>query len=83
MISMRLPENQEQVFTQEYEHAVEWVKENNQSWSPRKEINMLKSALKKQHMYTDQELHKMKARLRDMYIVNKQLKRGPGFGRAS
>lgn len=44
---------------------------------------MIKRALKNQHMYSDQELHKMKARLRDMYIVNKQLKRGPGFGRAS
>ena len=30
-----------------------------------------------------EELRKMKVRLRDMYIVNKQMKRGPGFGRAS
>jgi hypothetical protein len=49
-------------------------------WSPRKEINMLKAALKKDYLYSDEELKKMKSRLRDMYIVNKQLKRGPGFG---
>lgn len=52
-------------------------------WSPRREIKMLKEALKQDHLYNDEELRKMKARLRDMYIVNKQLKRGNGFGRAS
>ena len=79
MISMRLSKEENVL----HQHTVNWVERNNQSWSPRKEINMIKSALKNQHMYSDQELHKMKARLRDMYIVNKQLKRGPGFGRAS
>jgi len=52
-------------------------------WSPAAEIKMLKEALKKDYLYNDDELRKMKARLRDMYIVNKQLKRGNGFGRAS
>ena len=53
------------------------------SWSPQKEIKLIKKALKQDYLYSDAELHKMKARLRDMYIVNKQMKRGPGFGRAS
>jgi hypothetical protein len=52
-------------------------------WSPQREIKLLKKALKQDHLYSDEELRKMKVRLRDMYIVNKQLKRGPGFGRAS
>ena len=52
-------------------------------WSPQKEINLIKKALKQDHLYSDEELRKMKVRLRDMYIVNKQMKRGPGFGRAS
>lgn len=50
-------------------------------WSPRKEIKYLKEALKKDYLYSDEELRKMKARLRDMYIVNQQLKKGPGFGK--
>ena len=54
-----------------------------QIWSQQKEIKLLKKALKQDHLYSDEELRKMKGRLRDMYIVNKQLKRGPGFGRAS
>ena len=41
---------------------------------------MLKKALKEEHLYSGEELRKMKSRLRDMYIVNKQLKRGNGFG---
>lgn len=53
------------------------------NWSPQKEIKMIKESLKQDHLYTDQELKKLKSRLRDMYIVNKQMKRGPGFGRAS
>jgi hypothetical protein len=52
-------------------------------WSPAKQIKMLKEALKKDYLYSDDELKKLKSRLRDMYIVNKQLKRGNGFGRAS
>ena len=52
-------------------------------WSPRKEINMIKKALKQDYLYSDEELKKLKSRLRDMYTVNKQLKRGNGFGRAS
>ena len=52
-------------------------------WSPQREINLIKKALKQDHLYSDEELRKMKGRLRDMYIVNKQMKRGPGFGRAS
>jgi hypothetical protein len=51
------------------------------TWSPRTEINLLKKALKQDHLYSNEELRKMKSRLRDMYIVNKQLKRGPGFGK--
>ena len=52
----------------------------NQSWSPRREIKYIKEALKKDHLYTDDEISDLKSRLRDMYIVNKQLKRGNGFG---
>ena len=52
----------------------------NQSWSPRREIKYIKEALKKDHLYTDDEIRHLKSRLRDMYIVNKQLKRGYGFG---
>ena len=52
-------------------------------WSPRTEIEMIKEALKKDYLYNDEELKKLKSRLRDMYTVNKQLKRGNGFGRAS
>ena len=80
MISMRLPEKEEQILTEEYENAVEWVEKNNQNWSPRREINMLKKALKQEHLYSGEELRKMKSRLRDMYIVDRQVKRGPGFG---
>ena len=50
-------------------------------WSPRKEINAIKEALKKDYLYNDEELRKLKSRLRDMYIVNQQLKRGNGFGK--
>ena len=52
-------------------------------WSPRTEINAIKAALKKDYLYSNEELRKLKSRLRDMYTVNKQLKRGNGFGRAS
>jgi len=52
-------------------------------WNPRQEIEYLKKALKRDHLYSDEELRKLKSRLRDMYTVNKQLKRGNGFGRAS
>ena len=52
-------------------------------WSPASEIKMIKEALKQDHLYSDDELKKLKSRLRDMYMVNKQLKRGNGFGRAS
>ena len=54
-----------------------------QIWSPQKEIKLLKKALKQDYLYSDEELRKMKVRLRDMYIFNKQMKGGPGFGRAS
>lgn len=53
------------------------------TWNPRKEIEYIKKALKQDHLYTDDELRHLKSRLRDMYTVNKQLKRGNGFGRAS
>jgi hypothetical protein len=50
-------------------------------WSPRKEINMIKEALKRDYLYSGEELRKLKGRLRDMYIVNQQLKRTNGFGK--
>jgi|TARA_B100002019_G_scaffold188033_1_gene162393 hypothetical protein len=53
------------------------------TWNPRKEIEYIKKALKQDHLYTDDEIRHLKSRLRDMYTVNKQLKRGNGFGRAS
>jgi len=84
MISMKL-ETPETIDTTEtdgqIEYVNEWVDRNNVSWSPRREINLLKKALKQDYLYSDEELRKMKSRLRDMYIVNKQLKRGPGFGK--
>jgi histidinol-phosphate/aromatic aminotransferase/cobyric acid decarboxylase-like protein len=52
----------------------------NPSWSPRKEIKYIKEALKKDHLYTDDEIRHLKSRLRDMYIVCKQLNKGNGFG---
>jgi len=52
-------------------------------WNPRKEIEYIKKALKQDHLYNEAEIRHLKSRLRDMYIVNKQMKRGPGFGRAS
>jgi|TARA_B100000073_G_C23416784_1_gene445492 predicted metal-dependent HD superfamily phosphohydrolase len=80
MISMKLSK-EEQRQTKEYEDAVEWVKENQYNWSPRREINMLKKALKREDLYNAEELRKMKSRLRDMYIVNQQLRRMNGFGK--
>lgn len=68
---------------EEIEHIQEWSNTTNEIWSPRKEIEMIKVALKNDHLYNDEELKKLKSRLRDMYTVNKQLKRGNGFGRAS
>ena len=56
------------------------VQPGSYTWNPRKEIEYIKKALKKDHLYTDDELRHLKSRLRDMYIVNKQLKRGNGFG---
>ena len=53
------------------------------TWNPRKEIEYIKKALKQDYLYTDDEIRHLKSRLRDMYTVNKQLKRGNGFGRAS
>ena len=53
------------------------------TWNPRKEIEYIKKALKQDNLYTDDEIRHLKSRLRDMYTVNKQLKRGNGFGRAS
>ena len=72
---------EEQRQTKEYEDAVKWVKENQYNWSPRREINMLKKALKREDLYNAEELRKMKSRLRDMYIVNQQLRRMNGFGK--
>ena len=80
MISMKLSK-EEQRQTKEYEDAVKWVKENQYNWSPRREINMLKKALKREDLYNAEELRKMKSRLRDMYIVNQQLRRMNGFGK--
>jgi len=81
MISMRIPDNTEfETFEEQYEYVTDWVQRNNKSWSPAIEIKMLKKALKKDYLYSDDELRKMKSRLRDMKIVRRQLKRGPGFG---
>ena len=81
MISMRIPDNTEfETFEEQYEYVTDWVQRNNKSWSPAIVIKMLKKALKKDYLYSDDELRKMKSRLRDMKIVRRQLKRGPGFG---
>lgn len=70
----------EESFDAELAYVNDWVQRNNASWTPHKEITMLKKALKNDYLYTDDELRKMKTRLRDMKIVKAQLKRGPGFG---
>ena len=84
MISMKLPDNvTPEGLDGEIQYTSEWVEKNQMSWSPTKEIKMIKEALKQDHLYNDEELRKLKTRLRHMMIVRKQLKRGPGFGRAS
>ena len=82
MISMKLPDvnNTPETFDEELEYVDEWVQRNNHAWTPQIEINMLKKALKEEHLYTETEIRKMKTRLRHMKIVKAQLKRGPGFG---
>ena len=50
-------------------------------WSPRKEINMIKEALKKDYLYSNVELRTLKGRLSAMYTVNQQLERTNGFGK--
>jgi len=83
MISMKLPESSitPETFEEEYEYVNEWVHRNNHAWTPQIEINMLKKALKNEHLYSDDELRKMKTRLRHMKIVKRQLNRGLGFGK--
>lgn len=82
MISMKLPENViPEGLDGEIQYINEWVDKNQVSWSPQREIRMLKEALKKDYLYNGDELRKMKTRLRHMKIVRAQLKRGPGFGK--
>lgn len=82
MISMKLPENvTPEGLDGEIQYINEWVDRNQVSWSPTKEIKMIKEALKQDHLYSDTELRKLKTRLRHMTIVRTQLKKGPGFGK--
>ena len=78
---MKLPNNITPTgFDEEYQYASEWAQSNQMSWSPGREIKMIKEALKKDYLYDDKELRRLKTRLRHMKIVQAQLKRGPGFG---
>lgn len=49
-------------------------------WSPQKEINYVKTALKSEHLYNDNELRRLKRRLRDLYKIKRDMTRGDGFG---
>jgi hypothetical protein len=50
------------------------------SWTPTKEIKMLRTALTKDYLYNDEEIIRMKRRLRDLYRLRRDMTRGFGFG---
>lgn len=49
-------------------------------WSPQKEIKYVKEALKQDFLYNDEELRRLKRRLRDLYKIKHDMTRGDGFG---
>jgi len=51
-----------------------------QSWTPAKEINWIKNALKKDYLYDENELRRLKRRLRDLRRLKYDMSKGNGFG---
>ena len=49
-------------------------------WSPKREINLIKESLKKDYLYTDDEIRRLKRRLKDLRAINYDMHRGNGFG---
>jgi len=49
-------------------------------WTPTREIKMLRKALTKDYLYNDEEIIRMKRRLRDLYRLRRDMTRGFGFG---
>lgn len=49
-------------------------------WSPKREINLIKESLKKDYLYNDEEIRRLKRRLKDLRAINYDMKRGNGFG---
>ena len=49
-------------------------------WTPTREIKMLRKALTKDYLYTDEEIIRMKRRIRDLYRLRRDMTRGFGFG---
>ena len=52
----------------------------NNIWTPTREIKMLRKALTKDYLYTDEEIIRMKRRIRDLYRLRRDMTRGFGFG---
>lgn len=50
------------------------------SWTPTKEIKMLRTALEKDYLYNTDEIIRMKRRIRDLMQLRRDMKRGYGFG---
>ena len=49
-------------------------------WTPTREIKMLRKALTKDYLYNNEEIIRMKRRLRDLYRLRRDMTRGFGFG---
>jgi hypothetical protein len=49
-------------------------------WSPKREINLIKESLKKDYLYSDDEIRRLKRRLKDLRAINYDMHRGNGFG---
>jgi len=49
-------------------------------WTPQKEIKYVKTALESPHLYDDDELRRLKRRLRDLRAIKRDMTRGNGFG---
>ena len=50
------------------------------SWTPTKEIKMLRKALEKDYLYNTDEIIRMKRRINDLMSLRRDMKRGYGFG---
>jgi len=49
-------------------------------WTPKREINLIKESLKKPHLYNDEEIRRLKRRLKDLRAIHYDMHRGNGFG---